>query len=49
MAAGFLAAAVSGFAAIHFLLAFVRRRRLYPFAAYCAVLGVSGLLVSFLR
>lgn len=49
LAAGFLAAAVSGFAAIHFLLAFVRRRRLYPFAAYCAVLGVSGLLVSFLR
>lgn len=49
LVAGFLAAAVSGLAAIHFLLAFIRRRRLYPFAAYCAVLGVFGLLISFLH
>lgn len=49
LAAGFLAAAVSGFLAIHFLLSFVRRRRLYPFAVYCAALGVFGLVISFLR
>ncbi len=49
LATGFLAAAVSGFLAIHFLLSFVRRRRLYPFAAYCVLLGVFGLVISFLR
>jgi undecaprenyl-diphosphatase len=49
LAVGFLAAAVSGFLAIHFLLSFVRRRRLYPFAAYCALLGITALALYFLR
>ncbi len=49
MAIGFLTAAFSGFLAIHFLLAFVRKSRLYPFAAYCALFGILGLAIYFLR
>jgi len=41
---GTLAAAVVGYACITFLLGFIRRRRLYPFAIYCAVFGVISLL-----
>ncbi len=40
---GFLAAAIVGFAAIHWLLAFLRTRRLYIFAFYCALLGIGSL------
>lgn len=43
MALGFLASAVTGYAAIAGLLAFVRRRSLWPFAAYCALFGISVL------
>lgn len=39
MALGFMAAGVTGFASIAGLLALVRRRNLWPFAAYCALLG----------
>lgn len=46
---GFLTALVSGLAAIHFLLAYVRRRSLYPFALYCVLLGILGLIVAALR
>jgi undecaprenyl-diphosphatase len=42
---GFVAAAVVGYAAIHFLLSYLRRRPLYPFAAYCAVVGVLAILL----
>jgi len=49
LVAGFVGAAVVGLAAIHVLLLFVRRRRLYPFSIYCALLGVSSLLVYALR
>jgi undecaprenyl-diphosphatase len=38
--AGFFGAGVVGYAAIHALLAFVRRRPLYLFAGYCALLGL---------
>ncbi len=41
---GFAAAALCGFAAIRFLLAYVRRRPLYPFAAYCFLIGLIALL-----
>lgn len=41
---GFVAAAVSGYLCIKFLLAYLRRGRLYVFAAYCAILGVAVLL-----
>jgi undecaprenyl-diphosphatase len=49
LAAGFLTALASGLAAIHFLLAYVRRRPLYPFALYCILLGILGLTVAALR
>jgi undecaprenyl-diphosphatase len=37
---GFLAAGVTGYLAIAALLALVRRRSLWPFAIYCALLGI---------
>lgn len=40
---GFVAAAVCGYAAIRLLLAYVRRRPLYPFAVYCVVVGILAL------
>lgn len=42
---GFASAAISGYLAIHFLLGFVRRRRLWPFAVYCWVVGLAALAV----
>lgn len=41
---GFLAAAISGFAAIRFLLGYVRRHNLRIFALYCWVVGGSVLI-----
>jgi undecaprenyl-diphosphatase len=41
---GFLAAAICGYAAIRLLLAYVRKRPLYPFAVYCVVLGLAAIL-----
>lgn len=38
--AGFLAAALTGYAAIALLLALIRQRGLRPFALYCALLGL---------
>ncbi|MCS7179673.1 MAG: undecaprenyl-diphosphate phosphatase, partial [Anaerolineae bacterium] len=46
---GFLTALASGLAAIHFLLAYIRRRPLYPFALYCALMGMLGLTIALLR
>ncbi len=46
---GFLAAGAVGFGCIHFLLRYLQRRRLYPFAVYCAVVGVTCLLVALVR
>jgi undecaprenyl-diphosphatase len=43
---GFLAAGGVGFGCIHFLLRYLQRRRLYPFAIYCAVAGIVCLLVE---
>jgi undecaprenyl-diphosphatase len=37
---GLIASAVAGIVAIRFLLAFLRRRSLYPFAIYCLVVGL---------
>jgi undecaprenyl-diphosphatase len=39
MVAGFIAAALTGYLCIKYLLAYLRRGSLYVFAAYCAVLG----------
>jgi undecaprenyl-diphosphatase len=41
--AGFLAAAATGLGCIHLLIRYLRTRRLYPFAAYCAVAGCACL------
>jgi len=46
---GFLSAGVVGFGCIHFLLRYLQRRRLYPFAVYCAAMGVACLLVALMR
>lgn len=46
---GFLSALVVGFGCIHFLLRYLQRRRLYPFAIYCAVAGVACLLLAAAR
>ncbi|HEY98248.1 MAG TPA: undecaprenyl-diphosphatase UppP [Dehalococcoidia bacterium] len=43
---GFFTAAISGYAAIRFLLAYLRKRRLYPFAIYCVLIGI--LAIAFL-
>ncbi len=44
LACGFAVAAISGVLAIRFLLAMLRRRRLYYFSIYCALLGCAALL-----
>ncbi len=43
---GFLAAGAIGWVCIHFLLRYLQKRRLYPFAIYCAVVGLACLLVA---
>jgi undecaprenyl-diphosphatase len=45
LAAGFLTAAVIGWFAIQWLIAYLSRRSLYVFAAYCAALGLITLFV----
>lgn len=46
---GFVVALATGLAAIHFLLRYLQRRPLYPFAIYCAAVGLAGLLLAVLR
>ncbi len=46
---GLLVAAVSGYLAIRFLLKYLQMGRLYVFAMYCTWVGVSCLIVAFLR
>jgi undecaprenyl-diphosphatase len=43
---GFLAAAISGFVSIAFLLSYLRTRRLYPFAVYCWAAGSLAVALS---
>ena len=47
MLTGFLAAAVVGYLAIHWLLAFLGRRPLYVFSAYCVLLAGLTLFISY--
>lgn len=49
LAIGFVAALVAGFVCIHFLLRYLQRRPLYPFAIYCAAAGVICLIISLFR
>ncbi len=49
MLAGFMAAAVSGYACIHFLLTWLRRRNLYIFVVYVALMSFFSFTVMALR
>ena len=49
LAAGMLAAAITGYFAIRWLLQYLTRRPLYGFAIYCAVVGSLALVVSLIR
>ncbi|MGD2040159.1 MAG: undecaprenyl-diphosphatase UppP [Anaerolineae bacterium] len=49
LAVGFLAAALSGYLCIRFLLRYLQRGKLYPFAIYCACFGIFCLVVALLR
>lgn len=44
---GFIASALVGYLSIRWLLSFLTRRTLYPFAVYCALVGVLVILFSF--
>jgi undecaprenyl-diphosphatase len=46
---GFLAAAISGYLCIWFLLRYLQRGKLYPFAVYCTVAGLFCLVVALVR
>ncbi|NCF65440.1 MAG: undecaprenyl-diphosphatase UppP [Chloroflexi bacterium] len=46
--AAFVAAAISGYACIYFLLTWLRNHSLYIFAVYCALLGFGYLLWTYL-
>jgi undecaprenyl-diphosphatase len=46
---GFLVAAISGYACIHFLLSHLRQRSLYLFVAYCWGFGLLSLIVAVLH
>jgi len=48
LGAGFLAAMATGYLAVRFLLGYVRRRNLRPFAWYCWGVGLLGLALSLL-
>jgi len=48
LALGFATAAASGYLCIRFLLGYLRRRSLYPFALYCCAAGLVALAVSWL-
>lgn len=43
--ATFITAFLTGYASIHFLLSWLRRRSLYPFAVYCVLVAIISLLI----
>lgn len=49
LAVGFVASAVVGLVCVHFLLRYLKNRRLYPFAIYCAAFGALSLIVAVAR
>ncbi len=46
---GLVSSATMGYLCIRFLLGYLRRGRLYPFAIYCALAGLSCLIFSWVR
>lgn len=49
LAIGFLVAAVSGYACITFLLAYIKRRSLYLFTGYCWAFGLFCIIMIFVN
>jgi undecaprenyl-diphosphatase len=49
MLVGLGVSAVVGYASIRFLLAYLREHRLYPFALYCLLVGLVGLVYALIR
>ena len=49
LAVGFVAAAVSGYLCIRWLLGYLQRRSLIVFAVYCALFGLFCLAVALIR
>jgi undecaprenyl-diphosphatase len=46
---GFIAAAVSGYICIRWLLHYLQRHSLYAFAAYCLIVSIISLIFGFVR
>ncbi len=46
---GFVSAAIVGYASIRWMLGFVTRHSLAAFSAYCAIVGLLGLALGFVR
>lgn len=46
---GFIAAAVSGYICIRWLLHYLQRHSLYAFATYCVIISILSLVVGFIR
>jgi undecaprenyl pyrophosphate phosphatase UppP len=47
--AGFIAAAVTGYLAIRWLLKYLSSRSLYVFAVYCATFGILNIIIIAIR
>jgi undecaprenyl-diphosphatase len=43
---GFSSAGITGLGCIHFLMRYLQRRSLYPFAIYCGTIGITCLIVA---
>ncbi len=46
IAAGFLSSAVVGYAVVRWLMGYLKQRSLLPFALYCTVVGLAGLIAG---
>jgi undecaprenyl-diphosphatase len=49
LAVGFVAAAISGYLCIRWLLGYLQRRSLAVFAGYCALFGLFNLIIALMR
>jgi undecaprenyl-diphosphatase len=47
IAAGFVTAAIVGWFAVRWLLGYLNKHSLYPFAIYCAAAGALVLVINF--
>lgn len=49
LAVGFVVSGLVGLGCVHFLLRYLKSRRLYPFAIYCVLFGGLSLIISIVR